>query len=514
MRGVFKNQLSFTAIMRGGALRYISLNEKMSLRMVDIIFCLLIGVVCFIYYAPSLVTSFYTDDPIWIYRGKQVLTTGEVGFYPFYYRPVPIIGFALQYAFFGSHYVFYHATNIVLLIIGTCLFFVLTTFFFKQRMTSYLLTLLSVLWPVNFDKVNWICNQTYLWEIIFYISTVIFFIASHKRRSVPSLLCFNLAFAGALWSNEIGVTLVPLLFAIYLFLRRENMPLRGGGGLVWYCWGCVFFWFSLYGFVYVKWVYPRYLYFQSLSQTQPFSFSSLIMTVRGVFDFLAVKLGYIVFLLPGGGLLHHYDASGYILLGILFFVLVANSGKPRLFVIWSILSVLLGYFSPHKNHLMASHVMVSVTGAWLLLGYGMDKLLMYGENKRPCAREIVQVGCIAFCIVTGLYYVSMLKDWRHHRQGRLYQYYSQVVEKKFDHVTDYLNVYFVDGSPFISLNEHNDFNAGKRCLKSGLDFEYLSFLYHLKLYYNTEQIRGFAISQADVATVKDTSRSVFLYIND
>ena len=474
----------------------------------DLLFCLSVVVFSFFYYASSLTHGFYIDDPIWLYLGKQFLANGNFSSFPYYYRPLVTVSFAIQYLFFGTHYLYYHIFNVILFSLGTCLLFVLCKIIFRDRLVASLVAGLSVLNPLNFEKVNYIGMQSYLWQSVFYAVTFIGFVLYYKKSNIYYFLLYHAAFAGALWINETGTMLVPLLAILYLSLLQDSSSRFEWKKTLKYFLG-VFLIFSLYAYIYAFRVYPKYLFFQQHGPIMS------LEKLADLFDFLAIKLSYVLFSLPGGKSLFEIGPVSYLVVVIFLSLLVLASWRLKWVILLCILPVLPSYFSPNKFHWLASHIPVSSLGAWMLLGCGIKNYFSFIDrcsSKRLksilCASGIL---CFVFMMIS---YVNLEKTMgmRHIRQSDKYLYYVDIVKKRWPEISGSLEVYFVDGSSLIHVNPEGDFRYKGR--KGGdLDFSYLSFLYHLKLLYNNENIQGFAVSEKDVSALSRRKNSVILKID-
>jgi len=472
----------------------------------DLIFCSGIVIFSFVFYSSSLIPTFYADDPIWLYLGKRFLTQGTFCSYPYYYRPLVTLFFAAQYFFFKMHYLYYHIFNVVLFTFGAVLFFILAKIIFKNRLIVYTITVFSVLNPLNFDKINWIGMQSYLWESIFYLTTFIGFVLYFEKNKTRYFLIYHLAFAGALWTNETGIILIPLLWVLYFSLLKEKKAVLKRKDLQRYFLG-IFILFLFYAYLYAFKAYPRYSYFNQLGLD--ISWAKL----EDFFNFLAIKLSYIILFFPGGN--HFFDVRIFtqaFVVFVLFFLIIA-SWISKWFILWCVLPLLFSYFSPNQHHWMTSLISISSLGVWMLLGYGMQRFLFYVNHfSSKALKRLLYGSSILFFICTAFYLVGLAKPigLKHLRQSDKYNYYADIVKKRCPQINGNLEVYFVDGSSFVYFNKEGDFYSFKKCKGSNLDFDYLSFLYHLKLLYNNENIKGFAISTKDVSALAGRENAVIL----
>lgn len=480
----------------------------------DTLFCLGIFVFSFSYYSSSLVHTFYADDPIWIYLGKKFLSDGVFSSYPFYYRPLVTVSFAVQYLFFKTNYLYYHIFSIVLFASGTCLFFILAKIVFKNRLIAYTITFFSALSPLNFDKINWIGMQSYLWESVFYLTVFIGFILYIEKNKKRYFLIYHLAFAGVLWTNETGIMMVPLLAVLYFSVLKEKEVVFHRKDLLKYFAG-IFFLLSLYGYLYAFKVYPQYLYFQSTNPNVSWE------KVAEFFNFWAIKLSYIVLLFPLGSIFFEIKIFSYfIVLGLLLLLIVA-SWKCKWLILWCVLPLSLSYFSPGKNDWLTSIIPVSSLGVWMLLGCGMKHFFYCADHFLSKSLKNLFFGvCILLFAYMAVYFFELADamDVKHLRQSNKYSYYTDIVKKTYPRPGENLEVYFVDGSSFVNFNADGDlhsvnFISYSKCKGNEHDFDYLSFLYHLKLLHNSDDVKGFAVSERDITALSNHKNVVILRID-
>jgi tetratricopeptide (TPR) repeat protein len=138
------------------------------------------------------------------------------------YVPLPILSFAVEYHFFGSHPLIYHVSNLILYL--ACIFLVFHFFRLLRLDTVYaaLGALLFGIHPMHVESVAWITERKDLLYGLFYMASLIMYmkyIRSHDQGMkffVISMLFFVLA----LFSKIQAVTLPISLILIDYFTER------------------------------------------------------------------------------------------------------------------------------------------------------------------------------------------------------------------------------------------------------------------------------------------------------
>lgn len=469
----------------------------------DFLFCCLVLIVSFSYFYSSINSLYWADDPIWIYNGKKILATHKLSSFPFYYRLIPAAAFAVEYCFFGANYLPYHIFQVILFVATSCLFYFLSKLILKNILASFITTLLFVLNPLNFCKVNWIAAQNYSWLGIFYLSTTLAFITYLKKNKFLYFFIFNLLFFASLWSHELGTTLIillPYIYVMHIFEQKNKLILKN--------FMRTFSIIFVLIVIYLSKIYP--LYFNRPIVVSDFH----LTTVTNFFSFLTWRLSYIIYLVPFGKILHSFGILRVLNVFLIAVFLFKSKARLKLFILWIIITVLPYYFSPQEiNDWSGDHIFLSSFGVFMIYGYLIDRGLSFITIMRSRAvKRCVSVTLALLIICTASYYLHISKDFRSARQGDKYSYYFNIVKSRFPQIEDNFEIYFVDGSPFVNFTKKWDNFLCPECVGESADFEYFTFIYALKLSYNIRNISGFAISPSDVEKIANRPNSVVLKI--
>jgi len=442
---------------------------------------------------------------MWIYAGKKILATHSLSSWPFYYRIIPAVVFGIEYFYFGVNYFFYHIVNISLFILTSLIFYSLGKIIFKSTLASFISAVCFVLSPINLDKVNWIASQSYLWLGIFYLLTIINFYNYLKKTKLTYFVFFNLTFFLALWSNEAGISILPLL----IFMYYKIGP-RGKGAFDYKSFLIAFSLVFVLTSIYLFKIY--HLYFKEGNIT--FSFNYLFLKTIDLFSFLSNKLSYIFYLLPIQG----FISTRVILASVfaLLFFLPKNYWEIRFFILWIIISILPFYFAPYGHNgpadLTHNSNYISSMGLFMFLGYSIDKIVSY--NLAP-KRRILKATILTITFFAVIFFIGYLiygaKSVKKYRHSDKYELYDNYVKSRYDKIHENFEVYFLDGSNFADITpKENYFIITAKCPGETLDFGYMSFIYHLKLIYGVNSIKAFAVSPKDIPKIINRPNSIII----
>lgn len=197
-------------------------------------------------YLPALRFSFIYDDQYQIVNNLKIRDWSHVrGYFTSqlwantgmdwvsnYYRPMFLIWLRVNYALFGAHAIYWHATSIALHLVATWLVFVagrelLELLGWKTgaaRMTAALAALLFGLHPVHVEAVAWLSASSELLLTIFCLGSIACYCkARRSQNSLPWITAAILLFAAGLLTKETALMLV----AVVLVCEWEKSGVTG-----------------------------------------------------------------------------------------------------------------------------------------------------------------------------------------------------------------------------------------------------------------------------------------------
>jgi Flp pilus assembly protein TadD len=141
-----------------------------------------------------------------------------------YYRPILWVSFFLDAQYAGIDPQPYHAVNLVLHLVTTCLVFELLTRLGHSRALSLFLSAIFCVHPVLVQAVAWIPGRNDSLLALFVLLATLGLLAHLRTRSLASLLLTLASFALALLTKESAVVLCVILPA-FVWVRRGARPL-------------------------------------------------------------------------------------------------------------------------------------------------------------------------------------------------------------------------------------------------------------------------------------------------
>ncbi|MBP7216848.1 MAG: tetratricopeptide repeat protein [Candidatus Omnitrophica bacterium] len=142
----------------------------------------------------------------------------------YYYRPLAIVSYALDYSVWGYYPFGYHATNIFLHAFNGFLFFFLLLKLFRKFRLALISALLFVIHPLQTATVNFIGTRDNLLSTALGLLSIIYFLShiDHNKRAyyVVSLV----SFLGAVLAKEHSLLYIPLI-ALCAVATNRNLLL-------------------------------------------------------------------------------------------------------------------------------------------------------------------------------------------------------------------------------------------------------------------------------------------------
>jgi hypothetical protein len=139
-----------------------------------------------------------------------------------YYRPLQLISYMFEYAFFGSDPRIYHITNILLHLLVALGVFWLATVIYGNRLFAFLSAMLFVAHPLQTETVAYISDRADLLCALFFVIGFIFYLKYIKSKSSPFYLVATAGYTLALFSKENALGFIPILL-IYHYVFREKL---------------------------------------------------------------------------------------------------------------------------------------------------------------------------------------------------------------------------------------------------------------------------------------------------
>lgn len=151
-------------------------------------------------------------------------------FYPFgqsiYYRPLLTLSLMVDAIIGGARPLVYHATNVLLHGLASCLVFALFRKFSFPRGLSFVCALIFAVHPALSQAVAWISGRNDTLLAVFSFASVISLLEYERSGRARHLLACLVLFTAALFTKESAVALIPLILG-YRLISGGKRVLRG-----------------------------------------------------------------------------------------------------------------------------------------------------------------------------------------------------------------------------------------------------------------------------------------------
>lgn len=191
--------------------------------------CLFFILISFTVYFNSLNNAFLLDDKPLIVKNKYIKNVSllpelfktdifcfgsqNIKGRVFYYRPLTMLSYSLDYLFWNLKPAGYRLTNIILHSLNSFILFLLISFIFKDKNLALLASTLFCIHPIQVSLVGYITGRGDLLEKFFVLSSLLFWIRSIVLRKKIYYIGSLFLFVCALFSRE-GALLLPFLIIL------------------------------------------------------------------------------------------------------------------------------------------------------------------------------------------------------------------------------------------------------------------------------------------------------------
>ncbi len=192
----------------------------------DYTLCLLIFLLSFLIFVPSLRNGFVWDDEIIIQyelTGKKTITDL---FKPYiggnYLRPVSGLSFIFDHTIWYNNATGYHLTNVLIHSISSMLVFVLIRLLGLPTTIAFVISILFALHPVHAESVAWVSGRTDILSTMFFLLSFIAYIRYRESGEIKAIIAASIFFLFSVLSKEIGISLILIILAYELMLIRHK----------------------------------------------------------------------------------------------------------------------------------------------------------------------------------------------------------------------------------------------------------------------------------------------------
>ena len=138
-----------------------------------------------------------------------------------YYRPLINMTYRLDYIIWGMDARGFRITNVILHLI--CCFTLMYFFsLFLEKNFAFCASVIFALHPVNTEAVSFIASRNNIIVTIFSIGSLFSFIIANEKEKKFAYAVSVILFAGAVFSKEFGLMVIPLIFLYQRLLARKK----------------------------------------------------------------------------------------------------------------------------------------------------------------------------------------------------------------------------------------------------------------------------------------------------
>ena len=167
----------------------------------------------------SLASYLSQEDGIVDPRDQGLYHTG-------YYRPLINLTYWIDYKIWKMNPAGFRMTNLILHLLACLLLYELIMLLVEHHEGAFWGTLFFTLHPVQTEAVALIVSRNNLLVTLFLLTSLYSYILWWKKRSAPALGVSLIAFIGALFSKEFGLSALPVFFLYQRLLAEEKAPSR------------------------------------------------------------------------------------------------------------------------------------------------------------------------------------------------------------------------------------------------------------------------------------------------
>jgi len=144
--------------------------------------------------------------------------------YP-YYRPLATLTYLIDHSLWGLNVRGYHLSNILFHILAAICLYALIDLLFKDRLLSFLTSLLFVIHPIHTETVAYISGRPDSLAAMFMLISFLLYLRQldHSKRHIYFLMI--LSYLGAVLSRENSIVL-PALLLLYHFAFKRRIIVR------------------------------------------------------------------------------------------------------------------------------------------------------------------------------------------------------------------------------------------------------------------------------------------------
>jgi protein O-mannosyl-transferase len=196
--------------------------EQLNLRWV--LPCILLATV--LVYVPSFKGAFVWDDSKYIQDNPLITSIDLKALFSKYvmgnYHPFTMLGYAIQYLFFGLSPVAYHVVNLLIHLSNVALAYYAILYLTNNNKVAIISSLFFGIHPMHVESVAWISELKDLLYTFFFLAAYILYLRYMKQQSKRLYYFSIVLFLCSLLSKGMAVSLPVVLLLTDYFLGRKT----------------------------------------------------------------------------------------------------------------------------------------------------------------------------------------------------------------------------------------------------------------------------------------------------
>lgn len=174
----------------------------------------------FLIYYRATNAYFVADDFFYIQNRNNIHYLSPLT--PYFYQPITFLVFYLNFFWAGISYYKYHLFSIILNAFNNILLFYFLSLLIKNKLYSFLITIIAVVYYFSADNIIWINCTNNLICALFYFLTLIFSVKFNLSNNKFHLFLTSFFMLLTLLSREMGVSIFILILCIdFLFFKKN-----------------------------------------------------------------------------------------------------------------------------------------------------------------------------------------------------------------------------------------------------------------------------------------------------
>jgi len=149
-------------------------------------------------------------------------TTNSPGYHTGYYRPLINLTYWLDYKIWGMSAPGFRTSNLILHLLTCLLLFKTILLMIGERQIAFWACLIFAIHPANTETVSWVSSRNNILVTLFGLGSFYFYMMGLENGDSKNRILSVIFFAGAVFSKEFGIMLLPIFWLYRIAFTRKN----------------------------------------------------------------------------------------------------------------------------------------------------------------------------------------------------------------------------------------------------------------------------------------------------